>query len=151
MRIKILSNPRTIFVIVVYCTQKRCLQIKPRLKVKMEDGQEAPLKPSMSYTILLVKIDLQINSTNCFIDQNKKFKSFELSSFVSSMWGPTKRPNYLKCTLFVKIRFAQNVILFLIPWTQGTPHLCLLMELISPHTLWFSHPFISASGCVVVL
>ena len=41
----------------------------------MEDGQEAPLKPSMSYTILLVKIDLQINSTNCFIDQNKKFKS----------------------------------------------------------------------------
>ena len=37
----------------------------------MEDGQEAPLKPSMSYTILLVKIGLQINSTNRFIDQNK--------------------------------------------------------------------------------
>ena len=41
----------------------------------MKDEREAPLKANMNYTIFLVKIDLQINSTNCFIDQNKKFKS----------------------------------------------------------------------------
>ena len=27
-------------------TQRRCSQIKPKLKVEIEDGREAPLKPS---------------------------------------------------------------------------------------------------------
>ena len=39
MREKILLNPRTfLFVIVLYYTKRRCSQIEPQLKVKIEDG-----------------------------------------------------------------------------------------------------------------
>jgi len=31
----------------LYCTKRRCSQIKPQLKVKKEDGCEAPLNPSI--------------------------------------------------------------------------------------------------------
>ena len=37
MREKILLNPRTFFVFVLYCTKSRCSQIEPQLKVKIED------------------------------------------------------------------------------------------------------------------
>ena len=33
-------------VFVLYCTKRRCSQIKPQLKVKIKDGCEAPKKPS---------------------------------------------------------------------------------------------------------
>ena len=34
------------FVFVLYCTKIRCSQIKPQLKVEIEDGREAPSKSS---------------------------------------------------------------------------------------------------------
>ena len=46
MREKILWNPQTFFVFVLYCTKRRCSQIKPQLKVQIEDGREEPLKPN---------------------------------------------------------------------------------------------------------
>ena len=30
------------FVFVLYCTKRRCSEIKPQLKVEIEDGREAP-------------------------------------------------------------------------------------------------------------
>ena len=30
------------FIFVLYCTKRRCSQIKPQLKVEIEDGREAP-------------------------------------------------------------------------------------------------------------
>ena len=30
------------FVFVLYCTKKRCSEIKPQLKVEIEDGRKAP-------------------------------------------------------------------------------------------------------------
>ena len=30
------------FVIVLYCTKRRCSQIKPQVKLKKDDGREAP-------------------------------------------------------------------------------------------------------------
>ena len=33
------------FIDFLYCTKKRCSQIKPQLKVEIEDGREAPYKP----------------------------------------------------------------------------------------------------------
>jgi len=41
MREKILRNPQTFFVFVLYCTRS-CWQIKPQLKVEIEGGREAP-------------------------------------------------------------------------------------------------------------
>ena len=38
IREKISLNPRTIFVIVLYCTIKRCSQIVSQMKVEIEDG-----------------------------------------------------------------------------------------------------------------
>ena len=35
------------FVFVLYCTKRRSLQIKPQLKVEIEDGREAPWMPSI--------------------------------------------------------------------------------------------------------
>ena len=32
---------------IINCTKRRCSQIKPQLKVKKEDGCEAPLNPSI--------------------------------------------------------------------------------------------------------
>jgi len=32
---------KTFFVIVLYCTKRRCLQIEPQLKVEIEDEREA--------------------------------------------------------------------------------------------------------------
>ena len=42
----IIGNPQTFFVL--YCTKRRCAHIKPQLKVKIEDGREAPYKPSIN-------------------------------------------------------------------------------------------------------
>jgi len=39
---KILWNPPIFFVFVLYSTKRTCLEIKPQLKVKIEDGGEAP-------------------------------------------------------------------------------------------------------------
>jgi len=30
------------FVFVLYCTKRRCSEVKPQLKVEIEDGREAP-------------------------------------------------------------------------------------------------------------
>ena len=46
MRKKILQNPQTFFVFVLYCTK-----IKPQLKVEIEDGREALLHRSKSTLI----------------------------------------------------------------------------------------------------
>ena len=35
------------FCFVLYCTKRRCSQIKPQLKVEIEDGREAHKKPSV--------------------------------------------------------------------------------------------------------
>ena len=40
MREKILRNPQTFFVFVLYCTKRRCSQIKPHIEVEIEDGRE---------------------------------------------------------------------------------------------------------------
>jgi len=40
------SNPQTFFVVVLYCTTRRCSEINRQLKVKIEDGREAPYNPS---------------------------------------------------------------------------------------------------------
>ena len=37
---EILWNPQTFFVFVLYCTKRRCSQIKPQLKIEIEDGRE---------------------------------------------------------------------------------------------------------------
>ena len=42
MHEKILWNPQTIFSKFLYCTKRRCTQIKPKLKVEIEDAREAP-------------------------------------------------------------------------------------------------------------
>ena len=42
MHEKILLNPQTFFVFVLYCTKSRCSQIKPQFKVEIKDGLEAP-------------------------------------------------------------------------------------------------------------
>ena len=34
------------FLFVLFCTKKRCSQIKPQLKVIVKEGHKAPLKPS---------------------------------------------------------------------------------------------------------
>ena len=39
---KILLNPRTFFVIVLYFTKRRCSQTEPKLKVEIEDGAWKP-------------------------------------------------------------------------------------------------------------
>ena len=36
---------KLLFCFVLYCTKRRCSQIKPRLKVEREDGREAAYKP----------------------------------------------------------------------------------------------------------
>ena len=36
---KILWNPQTFFVFDLYCTKRRCSEIKPQLKVEIEDGR----------------------------------------------------------------------------------------------------------------
>ena len=46
MREKISGNPQTFFVFVLNCTKRRCSQIKPQLKVEIENGGKAPYKPS---------------------------------------------------------------------------------------------------------
>jgi len=38
---KILRNPQTFFVFVLYCTKRSCAEKTPLLKVKIEDGREA--------------------------------------------------------------------------------------------------------------
>ena len=38
---KILWNAQNFFVFVLYCTKRRCLQIKPQLKVEIENEQSA--------------------------------------------------------------------------------------------------------------
>ena len=38
---KIFENPRTFFLFVLYCTKRRCSQIEPQLKVKIEDERKA--------------------------------------------------------------------------------------------------------------
>ena len=47
MREKILWNPQTFFLIV---QSKRYSQIKPQLKVEIEDGREAPKKPILIFS-----------------------------------------------------------------------------------------------------
>ena len=42
MREKILRNPQTFFVFVLYFAKRRCSQIKPQKEVEIEDGREAP-------------------------------------------------------------------------------------------------------------
>ena len=42
MRKKILWNPQTFFVFVLYCTKRRCSEIKPQLKVEIREGRKAP-------------------------------------------------------------------------------------------------------------
>jgi len=46
MRKKIIRNPQT-FLFVLYCTKRRCSQIKSQLKVEIEDEHEAPYKLNM--------------------------------------------------------------------------------------------------------
>ena len=45
LRKKITS--RNIFVLVFYCTKRKCTQTEPQLKVKIKDGREAPKKSSI--------------------------------------------------------------------------------------------------------
>ena len=42
MHEKILWNQQTFFVFVLYCTKRRCSEIKPQLKIEKEDGRKAP-------------------------------------------------------------------------------------------------------------
>ena len=42
MREKYYEIRKLFFAFVLYCTQRRCSQIKPQLKVEIEDGHEAP-------------------------------------------------------------------------------------------------------------
>jgi len=39
---KIIMKSANYFVFVLYCTKRRCSEIKPQLKVEIEDGREAP-------------------------------------------------------------------------------------------------------------
>ena len=67
MREEIFENPRTFFVIVLYCTKRRCSQIDQQLKVKVEN-----VKP---YSILKVKVEnvkpysILKKETNCKVKQ----------------------------------------------------------------------------------
>ena len=123
----------------------------------MEDGQEAPLKPSMSYTILLVKIGLQINSTNRFIDQNKKFKSslncqascrvFYSFSYSKDTGNPTSMftngtdfsTHTLICTKFYPFSYSKDTGNPTSMFTNGADFL--------PNTLIFSSLYICIRMC----
>jgi len=52
MREEIFKNPRTFFVIVLYCTKRRCSEIDQQLKVKVED-----VKP---YSILKKEMNCKV-------------------------------------------------------------------------------------------
>ena len=51
---KIFENPRTFFLFGLYRTKRRCSKIEPQLKVKIEDGRKAALKPSIFILCLSV-------------------------------------------------------------------------------------------------
>jgi len=66
MREEIFKNPRTFFVIVLYCTKRRCSEIDQQLKVKVEDVKpysilkkemNCKVKLARSYQILILLVD----------------------------------------------------------------------------------------------